>query len=242
MTRARLRALAALLISIALGVAVAFAVVSRAPEPPPTRPPAERPPLLLLTSLPLVFGEQFSLNGGGSSALKALQRRYRVLPISTTDGSELAKGRLLLMAQSPTQTAENLVVLDQWVRRGGRVLLLADPMLEWPSSLPLGDPLRPAPIFMDTGLLAHWGLRLDAPDQRGPRQQRLGDYDVTTVSPGSLVGSCAISRDRLVAHCRVEQGRATIVADADLLDVDRLGRGGEHNLDAVLSELSALER
>jgi hypothetical protein len=34
----------------------------------------------------------------------------------------------------------------------------------------------------------------------------------------------------------------TIVADADLLDVPDLGDGGQHNLDAVLSELSSLER
>lgn len=241
MKRARLRALAALLVSIMLGVAVAFAMVSSAHKPPPARPPAERPPLLLLTSLPLVFGEQFSLHGGGSPALKALRSRYRVLPISTTDASELAKGRLLLMAQPPTQTAENLVVLDQWVRRGGRVLLLADPMLEWPSSLPLGDPTRPAPMFMDTGLLAHWGLRLDAPDERGPKQERLGDYEVGAASPGSLAGSCAISRDRFVAYCRVGQGSATVVADADFLDVDHVRAGGDHNLDALLSELSSLE-
>ena len=120
--------------------------------------------MLLLTSLPLLFGEDFSLQGGGSPVLKALQGRYRVLPISVTDNRELAKGRLLMMAQPPAQTAENLVALDGWVRHGGRVLLLADPMLEWPSKRALGDPLRPPPMFQDTGLLAHWGLRLDAPD------------------------------------------------------------------------------
>lgn len=242
MKRARLRALAALLVSILLGLAVAIAVAERGPESPPARPSVERPPLLLLTSLPLLFNEHFSLNGGGSPALKALQSRYRVLPISTTDGSELAKGRLLLMAQPPTQTAENLVMLDEWVRRGGRVLLLADPMLEWPSSLPLGDPLRPEPMFMDTGLLAHWGLRLDAPDERGAKQQQFGDYQVTTLSPGALAGTCAITKDRLIARCRLGDGSASVIADADLLNVDRLGQRGAHNLDAVLSELSALER
>ena len=61
------------------------------------------------------------------------------------------------MAHPLAQTAENLVALDQWVRGGGRVLLLADPMLEWPSERPLGDPLRPPPMFMDTGLLAPLG-------------------------------------------------------------------------------------
>ena len=202
--------------------------------------PSERPTLLLLTSLPLVFGEEFSLQGGGSPALTALRARYRVVPISVTDPTELAKGRLLLMAHPRAQPAEDLVALDDWVRNGGR-LLLADPMLEWPSERPLGDPLRPPAMFMDTGLLAHWGLRLDAPDKRGPKPAKLGGYDVLTVSPGQLAGDCAISSDRLVAHCRIGKGQATIVADADLLDVPDLGGGARHNLDAVLSELSSLE-
>ena len=90
-----------------------------------------------------------------------------MVPISVTDGAELAKGRLLLMAHPLAQTAENLVALDAWVRRGGRVLLLADPMLEWPSKRPLGDPLRPPPMFADTGLLAPLG-----PEARGARRAR----------------------------------------------------------------------
>src|SRR5438045_1348626 len=101
---------------------------------------------------------------------------------------------------------------------GGRVLLLADPMLEWPSKLPLGDPLRPAPMFADTGLLAHWGLRLDAPEARGLKAESLGGFTVMTASPGALFGGCRISASRLVAHCRIGKGEATIVADADLLD------------------------
>jgi hypothetical protein len=120
------------------------------------------------------------------------------------------------------------------------VLLLADPMLEWPSKRPLGDPLRPPPMFADTGLLAHWGLRLDSPNQRGPDTRSLGGYEIATSSPGSLFGGCEIAGDRLVARCRVGKGRATVVADADLLDPKDLGGGAGHNLDAVLSELSAL--
>ena len=139
------------------------------------------------------------------------------------------------MAHPLAQTAENLVALDQWVRHGGRVLLLADPMLEWPSKRPLGDPLRPPPMFMDTGLLAHWGLRLDAPDERGPQLRKLGGCEVLTVSPGSLSGKCDDQRATgLVADCRIGRGRATIVADADLLDAGELGSGASHNLDALL--------
>ena len=241
MTRARARAFAILSAAL-LAVGIAVAVVGRGPHAPAERPESQHPALLLLTSLPLIFPEQFTLRGGGSPALAALGKRYKVVPISSTDGVELAKGRLLLMAHAQAQTAENLVVLDSWVRRGGRVLLLADPMLEWPSQRPLGDPLRPAPMFADTGLLAHWGVRLAAPAERGRAERRLAGYRVVTDSPGSLSGSCAISADALVAQCRVGKGRATIVADADLLDADRLGEPAGHNLDALLAELVELDK
>jgi hypothetical protein len=198
--------------------------------------------LLLLTSLPLLFNEDFALSGGGSAAVERLQTRYKIVPISVTDAAELGKGKLLLMAQPLAQPAEDLVALDEWVRRGGRVLLLADPLLEWPSKRQLGDPLRPPPMFMDTGLLAHWGLRLDAPDERGPAVRRLDGFDVLTLSPGELAGTCDISSDRLVARCRIGKGKATVIADADLLNARELGRGAAHNLDAVIAELANLER
>ena len=235
MMRARSRVLL-VIIAAMLVAAGALSLGRNRPEPPPF----ERPKLLLLTSLPLVFGEQLSIETAGSPALKALQSCYRVVPISVTDPAELAKGRLLLMAHPLAQPAEDLVALDQWVRRGGRVLLLADPMLDWPSERALGDPLRPPPMFMDTGLLGHWGLRLDAPDTRSVQPRKLGGKDILTSSPGSLQGSCAISADRLVARCRIGKGRATVVADADLLDTDRLGSGGKRNLDGLLAELASL--
>jgi hypothetical protein len=239
MIAARRRALLILLVAALAGGELALAAKSR--DTPPARPVAQRPVLLLLTSLPLVFGEDFSLKGGGSQVLQRLQTRYRVRPISVSSTADLARGRLLLMAQPLAQTPENLVALDDWVRTGGRVLLLADPMLEWPSRRPLGDLLRPPPMFTDTGLLVHWGLRLDAPDRQGPATRTLGGYELLTVSPGSLAGACKISGDRLVARCRVGKGRATIVADADLLDVQALGGAARHNLDGVIEELASLE-
>jgi hypothetical protein len=240
MTRAWLRVL--LIIAGLVGVAaMACALDNRVPQAPGPRPSSQRPTLLLLTSLPLVFGEDFSLESDGLPTLKALEKRYRVVPISVTDRAELNRGSLLLMAHPLAQPAEDLVALDRWVRQGGRLLLLADPMLEWPSERPLGDRLRPPPMFMDTGLLAHWGLRLDAPEQRGPAVRKLGGYGVLTASSGSLFGRCNISKDRLVAHCRIGKGEATIVADADVLDVEHLDGGAEQNLDAVLAELARLE-
>ena len=241
MSQARRRSLAFLLVAALAAAAFALATSRRAPEPLSPRPAGERPTLLLLTSLPLIFSEDFSLQGGGSLAVKTLETRYRVVPISVTGKADLKKGRLLLMAQPPAQTAENLVALDSWVRGGGRVLLLADPMLEWPSKRPLGDPLRPPPMFMDTGLLSHWGLRLDAPDERGEAERQLGSSQVLTVSPGRLEG-CSVSADALVARCRIGAGQATVVADADLLDVNQLGPGARRNLDGLVIELARLEQ
>lgn len=240
MISARRRALVVAILAVMALAAVDLALTTRAPAPLPPRPVAQRPPLLLLTSLPLLFGEDFSLDGG-SPAVKRIEQRYKLVPISVSDPDELAKGWLLFMAQPLAQPAEDLVALDDWVRKGGKVLLLADPMLEWPSKRPLGDPLRPPPMFADTGLLAHWGLRLDAPDTRGPATRKLGGFDVMTVSPGALSGTCSISSDRLVARCKLGKGEAIVVADADLLNTDALGEQGAHNIDAILVELATLE-
>jgi len=235
MMSARRRALIFVVVLVGLG-AFAFVELRKSAHMSP-RTEAQKPTLLLLTSLPLMFGEDFSLQATGSPALKALQDRYRVVPISVTDPAELARGRLLLMAQPQAQPPEDLVALDDWMRGGGRLLLLADPMLEWPSKRPLGDRLRPPVMFADTGLLAHWGLRLDAPNMRGPKTVAIDGYKVAMISPGQLFGPCAISRDRTVARCKVGRGRATIIADADLLNVE----GPSPNLDAMTAELAALE-
>jgi hypothetical protein len=146
----------------ALAVAAfgALAVSNRAQDDLGERPPQNRPSLALLTSLPLVFGEQLSLDRSGSPALSRMEQRYKVQPIGVADAASLKGQQLLLMAHPRAQPAEALVELDQWVRSGGHVLLLADPKLDWPSERPLGDLLRPPPMFSDTGLLNHWGLSL----------------------------------------------------------------------------------
>ena len=245
----RARSVALLGAGLAAVAALAFVADRKADAPVPAER-AAKPTLMLLTTLPLMFSEKFGIEDGGLPALSALAMQYTVTSIGVADHAALGRGKLLLMAHPLAQPAEALVDLDHWVRRGGRVLLLADPMLEWPSQRPLGDPLRPPPAFADTGLLGHWGLRLDAPDQRGPRQLALGARTILTASPGALAAlpgasvsqTCAISSDRLVAHCRIGKGTATIVADADFLDVEDLDGRADNNLKALVEELAALER
>jgi hypothetical protein len=217
--RATLAAIAGLL---ALAAAVAWAIGGRGPDLGPRQ---EKPTLALLTSLPLVFGETFGI-GGGSPALARLEQRYTVQPIPIADAASLKGQKMLLMAHPRAQPAEVLVELDRWVRDGGRVLLLADPRLDWPSERPLGDTLRPPPAFADTGLLAHWGLRLVGPEPG--------------ITVGRLLGGgqCKIDDSGVLARCRIGKGQATVIADADFLNVQP---GETDKLDQLLAELGRLE-
>lgn len=179
-----------------------------------------KPDLYVLTSLPLVFGEGFELGPATTPAAQFLRERYTLKPVDLP--SQLPPGAVLLAAQPRALPAEELVALDAWVRGGGRLLLLADPMLEWPSDRGLGDRMRPPVSFADTGLLAHWGLRLDGPDSRGPRSVSYDGFGLDYLSPGRLVrtgGACELGGDGILVHCMLGKGSATIVADADLLNV-----------------------
>lgn len=235
--------LAALLVLVLLAVgALAWLGQGQKAALLPARAEADRPKLLLLTSLPLIFPEQFSLDDGGSPALDALERRYAVEPIGVSDAQSLGRDRLLLMAHPRAQTAEALVDLDRWVKAGGRALILADPRLDWPSDLPLGHSHRPPPYFADTGLLRHWGLTLEA-EGTGAEERRVGRHNVRLSSAGRLAGSCQSSGAGLVARCAIGRGRVTIIADADLLQPPGASRQVQaQNLDFLLSELALLEQ
>ena len=210
---------------------------------PAKAPDQGEPALHLLTPLPIVWSESFGLDQPGSPALQALEQRYRVTAADLP--SQVPAGALLLAAQPRALPAEELVALDKWVRRGGRLLLLADPALDWPSERPLGDPRRAPAAFPDTGLLRHWGLRLEAPDERGPKQLDLNGTAILTGSPGTLertAGTCEVAPNGLAARCQIGKGQAVIIADADFLNLGPGGLDGptEPNLPALLSQLASL--
>ena len=209
--------------------------------------PAEavKPTIHVLTSLPLLFDEGFGLGPAKGEAAAFLREHYTLKPIDLP--SQLPKGAVLLAAQPRALPAEELVALDKWVRDGGKLLLLADPLLEWKSERAFGDRLRPPVSFADTGLLANWGLRLDAPDARGLRHFPNEMANVDTLSPGKLVkvgGPCSDDAEGISASCSLGQGEVFIIADADWLDVKGVRNAGGNSkenlivLDLQLSRLS----
>lgn len=206
---------------------------------------APKPTVHVLTSLPLLFEEGFGLEPAQGVAATFLREHYRLKPVDLP--SQLPAGGVLLAAQPRALPAEELVALDAWVRGGGKLVLLADPMLEWPSKRPVGDRLRPPVSFADTGLLAHWGLRLDAPDKRGLKPFRTAHDQVEFVSPGRLKkvgGPCLIDLyEDIVAECKIGAGGVLVIADADWLDdetVENAGGDPDNNLSLLLVALASV--
>src|SRR5689334_15201263 len=98
----------------ALLLAGALAWLRSGPDFPP-RPEGKRPPLMLVTTLPILFPEELSLKAIDSPAIVGIEHRYRVIPIGVTLAAELRQARMLFMAHPLAQPAEALVDLDRWV-------------------------------------------------------------------------------------------------------------------------------
>lgn len=213
---------------------------------------ADKPPLTIMTALPL-----FGLNGEIGAVLngpdrraaivRTLEGRYRTIPIDHIDAKTLSQASVLILAQPRGLSGAELVELDTWVRQGGKALIFADPLLLWPSDLPLGDRRRAPPVTLLDPLLTHWGLVLDLPPlgTEAVAIASLGKRPLTVAGPGvwqSTGKACAITDDRLVADCRIGSGHALLIADADMLD-ERLWReSGQDNSQRVLDALDRLER
>lgn len=193
---------------------------------------ASRPPLGLMTTLPLQWSEggieaAVATDAEPHPAYARLVERYDIKPID--DLAELDKQQfsLLLLAQPRAFSPQELVLLDRWVRNGGRLLVLADPALQWGSLYPLGDKRRPLFTSLLSPLFSHWGVELVLPitdkepialrevDGLTIRTQTPGEWQA---KPGGSGGRCEIATPKLLADCRVGKGRALLVADADLLD------------------------
>lgn len=156
------------------------------------------------------------------------------MPIDVLSPQSLRKIRALLIAQPRVLTPQENVALDNWVRAGGRLLLLADPALTEESAFPLGDPRRPQAVVLLSPILSRWGLDLVFDDRQpfGRHQREVMGVQVPVNLPGQLITrdqvNCRLWGEGLAATCAIGQGRVVVVADAALLERDDpAGQGGK---------------
>lgn len=191
-------------------------------------PAADRPAVALLTSLPLgdpSMDARLAGRARDAPALLVLRHATRLTQADAITPDLLDDSDVLLLAHPQQLPPAALVAIDDWVRGGGHAVVLADGLSSWHPRYPLGDPRNPPVTSMLTPLLTHWGLTLDAPDGLIAQEVRMaaGEGRLRLFSPGRLSGAgagCAIDSSGIIGDCRIGEGRALIVADADLLDAE----------------------
>ena len=206
---------------------------SAADSPPDSNQP--RPRIQLMTSLPLVWGDNASMESilSGDAEPAPIYRywldRYDIAAVDSLENLAQDDPDIVILAQPRAMDPADLTILDAWVRMGGDVIILTDPDLLWPSELPLGDTRRPLASGLLSPLLGHWGLELVADADRSTEAVDLsfGSYSFTTRGVGKLMPMtassapnvrCKMGSGDFIARCSVGQGQASIVADADFLN------------------------
>lgn len=191
-----------------------------------------RPPLMVMSSVPLQWGNASmadiaSGKAEASPLFETLNVANRIIMLDDVQRMDAPGKAPLLLVQPRALAPAELVQLDAWVRKGGAVMIFADPALDWPSDLPLGDQRRPLFTSLLNPLFRHWGLELALPVGEGNADvtASVGDYNLSMKSPGIWVtpknakatAKCKIRKDEHIAVCTVGKGAAILVADADLL-------------------------
>jgi hypothetical protein len=223
-----------------------------------------RPAIHMMTSLPLRWsevqaGQTFDLKAEPSPAFKWLQQKQGIKLLDNFDTIPIVK--VLFLAQPRAFSPAELVVLDDWVRKGGRVLILADPALAWESSYPLGDRRRPLFTSLLSPLLAHWGVDLVLKTDGETRDiiREIGGHTIRTQTLGGWVRTgdakdkpqCKISESTVIASCKIGAGQAILLADADLLFDENwqgsglryiLGQNDFGNLELIQQQIDDLHR
>ena len=183
----------------------------------------------LMSALPLFWAEGATpgnaMTGAGESGRAAIIDHLRPRPVDHIDAASLNGLDGLVLAQPRLLQPAELVMLDDWIRRGGKAVIFADPLLAWPSELPLGDPRRPPLTSLLDPLMLHWGLML------APAAQGGGGVDRRMLSTGHMLmmagasrflphgkTTCVLEEDGLMALCRIGKGRVRLIADSDVLD------------------------
>ncbi|MBI1403467.1 MAG: hypothetical protein GC147_09650 [Porphyrobacter sp.] len=255
----RLRgSLAALLAGALLALAGCGSGAAPAARTGEATPSAEKPPLGLMTSLPLYcpLGADLAALAAPDAAppwqRKLLARGHALVPLDTltpipgpTPGAPetdplAGLDRLAVIQPRGLSPADN-VALDEWVRRGGRLLLVLDPALTGDYDLSLGDPRRPVDTALIPPVVERWGLSVAFPDpDSAPTTTALpGGGALPLALPGIVSIKAAVADrcrgGRALVTCAVGKGRVTLLADAAVFEHRELAGEGGAKLAALLA-------
>ena len=217
-----------------------------------------------MTSLPIIWGEAASVESvlsDQSSPAPIYQYWRDYYETEAVDSFERLVGSdtdIVILAQAPAMDPADIAVLDEWIRAGGRAIILTDPMLVWPSDLPIRDGARPLAIGLLSPLLDHWGIELLAPDEHdeGSFNIKTGKHIIPTAGVGNFAflpsegdanAKCMLSTSNVIARCELGKGKVVLVADADFLHeglwlVDPLSENGQKSaailfVDEIITKL-----
>ena len=176
------------------------------------QPATDRPKLAVITGLPLFWSESRPQD---APIVTVLRTRFTVIAMDDPAQLKPLRAQRLLLAQPRALTPAQLVTIDGWVRDGGTALVLADPLLRWPSDLPLGDRRRAPSVSLLGPLLDHWGLAPSGVMEETEVRHFLPDGQLITLSGAQR------SSDALLRRQRIGKGAVLLLGDADPL-YDRL--------------------
>ena len=191
--------------------------------------------MALFTSLPLLWtgsgdlGSELQSDTPSHWAKAVLAQHGKIVPLDslTGDGRNPLTGitRLVIAQPRPFSPQEN-VALDNWIRGGGQLLLLADPAYTEDSPLAVGDLRRPQATVMLSPILKRWGLELQFDDAQtlGETTREVMGLAVPVNLPGRFEtrgqAGCKLWGDGLAVTCSIGRGRVIALADAALLERD----------------------
>lgn len=177
----------------------------------------------VLAGVPLRRPEGVDLSAvGDAPGWRLLARAFDLRAVDRI--ADARAGRWLLV-QPRAPGPAGLVAIDARIRAGVQAVMLTDPDLRWPSRYPAeAGPPRSGTL---APLLVHWGLELERGAVGltvrdvawGGRRWRLALSGAGRFRAAGR-GPCRLLADGLIADCTIGQGRAWLVADADLMDPD----------------------
>ena len=216
-----------------LGLALALGLIAWFSQHQRAVPSA---PIGLFTSLPILWRDSPDLanelrrESPPHWAKAVLAGHGQVLALDVLSAApgprSLAGLRRLVIAQPRVLSPQENVVLNDWVRSGGQLLLLADPAYTEESPLPLGDPRRPQSAALLSPILTRWGLELqfDADQPMAEQDREIMGMTVPVVLPGWFLTrgqtNCRLWAEGLAVTCAIGKGRVFALADAALLERD----------------------